>query len=68
MLTSPLGEFINTRRDELLRRCRDKVANQSTALSTEADRGGVPRLLDHGIGELNAGHRSSAKELGGVQL
>jgi len=64
MSTTPLGEFISTHREELLRRCRDKGDSQSAPPSTEADGRGVPQFLDHLIGELNTGNRSSAKELG----
>jgi hypothetical protein len=66
MATTPLGEFISTHRDEILRRCRDKVAKRSAPLSTENDERGVSQFLDDLIGELNAGSRSSATAMGAI--
>lgn len=64
MATTPLGEFISTHRDELLLRCREKVAKRSTPLSTEADGRGVPRFLDELVCELNGAGRPSATAKG----
>ena len=64
MVTTPLGEFIVTHRDELVLRCRAKVVKRAVPLSTEADGRGVPRFLDDLVGELSSGSRSSTVEMG----
>lgn len=64
MTTTPLSEFVVAHRDELLRRCRQKVGEQATPLATETAGRGVPQFLDDLVGELNGDGRSTLKERG----
>lgn len=54
MAVEGLARFINTRREELLRRCRAKVAGRSEPAPTQAElERGIPRFLDDIVGELS---------------
>ncbi len=56
MASLSLEEFIDLNRDELIRRCRAKVATRSIPLSAKAeDDNGVPRLLNQVVEELRYG-------------
>jgi hypothetical protein len=56
MATVPLHEFITVYRDELIRRCKEKVMTRTTSPSTKAavDHG-VPMFLDQLVQELRDG-------------
>jgi hypothetical protein len=64
MATIPLSEFIGVYRDELIHRCKDKVAERSTLPpSTKIqDEHGVPLFLDQLVSELRGG-RSETREI-----
>jgi hypothetical protein len=54
MATETLAAFIGTRREELLRRCRAKLATQPERSPTNRDvEEGIPRFVDDIVGELN---------------
>ena len=56
MATIPLDEFIEVYRDELIRRCRAKVAKRAAPPPTEAEIDhGVPLFLDQLVKELRHG-------------
>ena len=56
MATVPLQEFIGVYRDELIRRCRAKVATRTGPPPTEAEmEHGVPLFLDQLVKELRHG-------------
>ena len=56
MATLALGDFIDANRDELIRRCRRKVAKRSAPPPTEAEIDhGVPLFLDQLCQELRYG-------------
>lgn len=56
MATVALGEFIDTNRDELIRRCRAKVAKRAAPPPTEAEIDyGVPLFLEQLSEELRHG-------------
>jgi len=60
----PLHQFIATYRDEIIRRCRAKVATRSIPLPTEAEiNHGVPLFLDQLVSALRLG-LSSMPEIG----
>ena len=51
-----LQEFVELHRDELIRRCRDKVSRRSLPLPTEAEIAhGVPLFLDQLVAALRSG-------------
>jgi signal transduction histidine kinase len=51
-----LQEFVEVHRDELIRRCRDKVSRRSLPLPTEAEiTHGVPLFLDQLVAALRSG-------------
>ena len=51
-----LQEFVEVHRDELIRRCRDKVSRRSLPLPTEAELAhGVPLFLDQLVAALRSG-------------
>jgi signal transduction histidine kinase len=51
-----LQEFVEIHRDELIRRCRDKVSRRSLPLPTEAEiTHGVPLFLDQLVAALRSG-------------
>lgn len=63
-----LHEFIGTHRDELIRRCRDKVATRSIPQPTEAEIDhGVPMFLEQLVNALRLGHGSSEMAASAVQ-
>jgi hypothetical protein len=63
MATVPLQEFIGVYRDELIRRCRAKVAKRAAPPPTEAEIDhGVPLFLDQLVKELRHG-RSKTHEI-----
>jgi hypothetical protein len=54
MATETLAEFIATRREELVRRCRAKLAERSDPPpASEVVPKGIPRFLDDLVGELS---------------
>ena len=64
MATVPLHEFITVYREELIRRCRVKVAKRSAPPPTEAEiNHGVPLFLDQLVKELRHG-QSKTHEIG----
>ena len=63
-----LHEFIGTHRDELIRRCRDKVATRAIPQPTEAEIDhGVPMFLEQLVNALRLGHGSSEIAASAVQ-
>ena len=57
-----LHEFVAVNRDELIRRCRTKVATRSDPMPTEAEIDhGVPLFLDQLVSALHSGLSSSAE-------
>jgi hypothetical protein len=63
MANLPLEDFISGYRDELIRRCREKVAGRSSPLPTEEGIDhGVPQFLDQLCQELRQ-ERSSTPEI-----
>ena len=59
-----LHEFVTLNHDEIIRRCRAKVAMRSVRLSTESEiEHGVPLFLDQLVNALHLG-RSSGLEIG----
>src|SRR5688500_17184379 len=51
-----LQEFVELHRDELIRRCREKVSRRSLPLPTEAELAhGVPLFLDQLVAALRSG-------------
>lgn len=56
-----LHEFVSTHRDEIIRRCRMKVAARTTPAPTPAEiEHGVPLFLDQLVRALQLGHSGSA--------
>lgn len=54
MATETLAQFIGTRRDELLRRCRANMAERSDPQPpANGDMRGIPQFLDDIVGELS---------------
>ena len=59
-MTVPLPEFIATNRDEIITRCRAKVATRSDPPPTKAEiEHGVPVFLDQLVGLMSRGERSN---------
>ena len=62
MTNVPLHEFIAENREEIIRRCRAKVATRSMPPPTEEEiNHGVPLFLDQVVDALRLGLRSSAE-------
>src|SRR4029450_1728608 len=60
--TLPLHEFITLNREEIIRRCRAKVAARSTVPPVDAQfTHGVPMFLDQLVDALRLGLRSTAE-------
>jgi hypothetical protein len=60
MVNARLDEFVVANRDELIRRCRDKVAGRSAPSSAAPDTNhGVPMFLDQLVEELRHGPSTS---------
>ena len=55
METTTLADFIGVHRDDLLHRCRAKVAERSAGLPVEPEMRGIPRFLDDLVSELRSG-------------
>ena len=61
MAAESLAQFIDTHREELLRRCRAKVAGRSEPAPTQPElERGIPRFLDDIVSELIEGPSLSA--------
>ena len=62
MTNVPLHEFIAENREEIIRRCRAKVATRSMPPPTEEEiNHGVPLFLDQVVDALRLGLRSTAE-------
>ncbi len=62
MATIKLHEFITEHRDELIGRCRAKVASRTSPAPTEAEiTHGVPLFLNQLVGELRGGPSKTSK-------
>src|SRR4026209_2109005 len=60
MASVPLYQFIATHRDEIIRRCRAKVASRTIPPPTEAEiNHGVPLFLDQLVSALRSGDTGS---------
>jgi hypothetical protein len=67
MATTTLQEFIGTNRDELIRRCKAKVAKRSGPPGAEADvNHGVPLFLDQLVIELGDGPSKTQEIMDGA--